>query len=203
MLLFVMGRKGSGFRVQGSGESNPESPISNQQVLHPSSFILHPSSSPQLALPPDVRLHRPGGVGQGAGRDVAAAGAMGLYLLWPTAGGTCSVGLADAALDGARGHGGRRLAVVRGGGPGDRLGVAAEVPLGIQSSPIPAADPNPRRRELSPPRRGRAGDFLYYFYQIPAVLFGFFPWSVFLGPALVDTIRRIRGKEDGEVRGQG
>ena len=27
---------------------------------------------------------------------------------------------------------------------------------------------------------------LYYFYQIPAVLVGFFPWSVFLGPTLVE-----------------
>jgi 4-amino-4-deoxy-L-arabinose transferase-like glycosyltransferase len=41
---------------------------------------------------------------------------------------------------------------------------------------------------------------LYYFYQIPAVLIGFFPWSVFLGPTLVDAFRRLRdGKmEKGE-----
>ena len=26
---------------------------------------------------------------------------------------------------------------------------------------------------------------LYYFYHIPAILVGFFPWSVFLGPTLV------------------
>ena len=36
---------------------------------------------------------------------------------------------------------------------------------------------------------------LYYFYQIPAILCGFFPWAVFLGPTLVDTIRRFRGKD--------
>ena len=34
---------------------------------------------------------------------------------------------------------------------------------------------------------------LYYFYQVPAVLVGFFPWSVFLGPTLLDTIRQWRG----------
>lgn len=44
---------------------------------------------------------------------------------------------------------------------------------------------------------------LYYFYQIPAILCGFFPWAVFLGPTLVETIRRIReGKESG-TRAQG
>ena len=37
---------------------------------------------------------------------------------------------------------------------------------------------------------------LYYFYYIPAILCGFFPWAVFLGPTLVDTVRRIRGKGD-------
>ena len=40
--------------------------------------------------------------------------------------------------------------------------------------------------------------FLYYFYQIPAVLIGFFPWSVFLGPALVDAVRRLREKNGSE-----
>lgn len=38
--------------------------------------------------------------------------------------------------------------------------------------------------------------FLYYFYQIPAILVGFFPWSVFLGPTVVDVIQRLRkGKQ--------
>ncbi len=39
---------------------------------------------------------------------------------------------------------------------------------------------------------------LYYFYQIPAVLVGFFPWSVFLGPTLVDTFRRLREGKRGK-----
>lgn len=34
--------------------------------------------------------------------------------------------------------------------------------------------------------------FLYFFYHIPALLVGFFPWSVFLGPTLVDTRERLR-----------
>lgn len=33
---------------------------------------------------------------------------------------------------------------------------------------------------------------LYYFFQIPAILVGFFPWSVFLGPTLVDAAQRLR-----------
>ena len=30
---------------------------------------------------------------------------------------------------------------------------------------------------------------LYYFYHVPAILVGFFPWSVFLGPTLVDVLQ--------------
>jgi 4-amino-4-deoxy-L-arabinose transferase-like glycosyltransferase len=36
---------------------------------------------------------------------------------------------------------------------------------------------------------------LYYFYQIPAILCGFFPWAVFLGPTLVETVRRLRRRD--------
>ncbi|MCE5266875.1 MAG: glycosyltransferase family 39 protein [Planctomycetaceae bacterium] len=36
---------------------------------------------------------------------------------------------------------------------------------------------------------------LYYFYHVPGVLFGFFPWSVFLGPTLVETVRRLRSEK--------
>jgi 4-amino-4-deoxy-L-arabinose transferase-like glycosyltransferase len=39
--------------------------------------------------------------------------------------------------------------------------------------------------------------FLYYLYYIPAILIGFFPWSVFLGPTLVDTVRRLREGKNG------
>jgi 4-amino-4-deoxy-L-arabinose transferase-like glycosyltransferase len=35
---------------------------------------------------------------------------------------------------------------------------------------------------------------LYYFYHVPGVLVGFFPWSVFLGPTLVETVRRLRSR---------
>jgi 4-amino-4-deoxy-L-arabinose transferase-like glycosyltransferase len=37
---------------------------------------------------------------------------------------------------------------------------------------------------------------LYYLFQIPAVLIGFFPWSVFLGPTAIDAIRRLREGRD-------
>jgi 4-amino-4-deoxy-L-arabinose transferase-like glycosyltransferase len=36
---------------------------------------------------------------------------------------------------------------------------------------------------------------LYYFYHIPSVLVGFFPWSVFLGPVAFDTVDRIRRRD--------
>ncbi len=36
---------------------------------------------------------------------------------------------------------------------------------------------------------------LYYFYHIPLLLVGFFPWAVFLGPALVETVRRLRRRD--------
>ncbi|MCD4726945.1 MAG: glycosyltransferase family 39 protein, partial [Pirellulales bacterium] len=35
---------------------------------------------------------------------------------------------------------------------------------------------------------------LYYFYHVPAILFGFFPWSVFLGPTLIHTYQCLRNK---------
>jgi 4-amino-4-deoxy-L-arabinose transferase-like glycosyltransferase len=34
----------------------------------------------------------------------------------------------------------------------------------------------------------------YYFYHVPAVLVGFFPWSVFLGPTLVGLVALLRKK---------
>ncbi len=39
------------------------------------------------------------------------------------------------------------------------------------------------------PLQGHSGPFYYY---LPAIAIGFFPWSVFLGPSLVESIRRIR-----------
>jgi 4-amino-4-deoxy-L-arabinose transferase-like glycosyltransferase len=35
---------------------------------------------------------------------------------------------------------------------------------------------------------------LYYFYHVPAVLVGFFPWSVFLGPTLIGVLWLLRKK---------
>lgn len=35
----------------------------------------------------------------------------------------------------------------------------------------------------------------YYLYHIPAILVGFFPWSVLLGPTVVDIVRRIRRRD--------
>ncbi len=42
------------------------------------------------------------------------------------------------------------------------------------------------------PMQGHSGPFWYY---IPAILVGFFPWSVFLGPALVELVRGIRSAQ--------
>jgi 4-amino-4-deoxy-L-arabinose transferase-like glycosyltransferase len=36
---------------------------------------------------------------------------------------------------------------------------------------------------------------LYYFYHVPFILVGFFPWAVFLGPAVVETVRRLRHRD--------
>ena len=36
---------------------------------------------------------------------------------------------------------------------------------------------------------------VYYFYYFPAILVGFFPWAVFLGPATVETVRRLRHRD--------
>jgi 4-amino-4-deoxy-L-arabinose transferase-like glycosyltransferase len=33
---------------------------------------------------------------------------------------------------------------------------------------------------------------LYYFYQFPAILIGFFPWSVLFGPTLIEVVGQIR-----------
>jgi 4-amino-4-deoxy-L-arabinose transferase-like glycosyltransferase len=42
------------------------------------------------------------------------------------------------------------------------------------------------------PSLGHSGPIWYY---IPMVLIGFFPWSVFLAPATIDTMRRIRDRD--------
>ncbi|HUT10543.1 MAG TPA: glycosyltransferase family 39 protein [Thermoguttaceae bacterium] len=44
------------------------------------------------------------------------------------------------------------------------------------------------------PLQGHSGPFFYY---IPAIFIGFFPWSVFLGPALIEAVRRIRRRGAG------
>ncbi|MCC6125866.1 MAG: glycosyltransferase family 39 protein [Pirellulales bacterium] len=44
-------------------------------------------------------------------------------------------------------------------------------------------------RRFTQPSLGHGGPFWYY---LPAVLIGFFPWSVFLGPTFVEVYRRIR-----------
>jgi 4-amino-4-deoxy-L-arabinose transferase-like glycosyltransferase len=36
---------------------------------------------------------------------------------------------------------------------------------------------------------------LYYFYHVPVILVGFFPWSVFLGPTVIDVTGRIRRRD--------
>ncbi len=52
-----------------------------------------------------------------------------------------------------------------------------------------------------------AVSILYYFYHVPAILFGFFPWSVFIGPTLIYTVQRLRKKKgselflDGKIKG--
>jgi len=47
-------------------------------------------------------------------------------------------------------------------------------------------------RPFVQPILGHSGPVWYY---IPIVLIGFFPWSVFLGPAAIDSMRRIRERD--------
>jgi 4-amino-4-deoxy-L-arabinose transferase-like glycosyltransferase len=44
-------------------------------------------------------------------------------------------------------------------------------------------------RPFTRPILGHGGPFWYY---VPAILIGFFPWSVFMGPTLIDWTQRIR-----------
>ncbi len=46
-------------------------------------------------------------------------------------------------------------------------------------------------RPFTQPFLGHSGPFWYY---IPAILIGFFPWAVFLGPSLMESWRRIAGR---------
>ncbi|MCS7305515.1 MAG: glycosyltransferase family 39 protein [Thermoguttaceae bacterium] len=48
------------------------------------------------------------------------------------------------------------------------------------------------------PMQGHSGPFWYY---IPAILVGFFPWSIFLGPALVELVRGIRMPKPDQAAG--
>ncbi len=47
-------------------------------------------------------------------------------------------------------------------------------------------------RPFMQPILGHSGPF---WLHIPYLLIGFFPWSVFLGPAIIETIRRIRDRD--------
>jgi len=46
-------------------------------------------------------------------------------------------------------------------------------------------------RPFTQPILGHSGPFWYY---VPAILIGFFPWSVFMGPTLIEMVRQIRGR---------
>ena len=47
-------------------------------------------------------------------------------------------------------------------------------------------------RPFMQPILGHSGPF---WLHVPYLLIGFFPWSVFLGPAIIETIRRIRDRD--------
>jgi 4-amino-4-deoxy-L-arabinose transferase-like glycosyltransferase len=54
-------------------------------------------------------------------------------------------------------------------------------------------------RPFKQPIQGHGGWLLSYLFHIPGILFGFFPWAVFLGPTLVDTVQRLRRKKGSEL----
>ena len=101
-----------------------------------------------------------------------------------------SLGMVDAALHGAARHGGRGPAVVRVGGHADRLEVARQFFLEFNLRPF--QQPILGHGDMSSHWGGSPGgepvSILYYFYHVPFMLVGFFPWAVFLGPTLVETV---------------
>ena len=194
-LMFVMGwEKGSGFRVQGAKSPNQQSTINHQQS--------------QFRLPNAIAAYACIGVtvlGKGPVGMLLPLAAMGLFLL---------------AINGWR-------SLLRSAWwmrPFTAVVVIAVVALpwyvlvGYQTdwewpkqfilkfNLRPFQKPILGHGDVSSFDRFAAMlvSILYYFYQIPAILIGFFPWSVFLGPTLVDSVRRLKeGKRAKEEKGKG
>ncbi len=185
MLFFVLGLKRPGSEAQ-----------------HPSSLILHPSGRP-------LRWPYAAGVYACVGLAVLAKGpvgmllplaAMGLYMLtangwrnilrsaWQMRPITALLVIAAVALPwyiavGVRTH-------------GEWLRV-----FFVEFNLRPFRQPIQTHGDVGSLQHALAMlvTILYYFYHVPGILFGFFPWSVFLGPALVQTIRQIRRAQDADA----
>jgi 4-amino-4-deoxy-L-arabinose transferase-like glycosyltransferase len=191
LLMFVMGRKGPGVRGQGAGASD----------IHHSSFIIHhsPSNPPKFNLRYAIPMYACIGLAvlaKGPVGMLLPLAAMGLYLL-----------VADGWRNVLRSAWWMR--------PLTALLVVAAVAVPwyvwvgyrtdgqwlwqffVEFNLRPFKQPIQGHGDASSLNRvlAIAASFSYYFYQIPAVLVGFFPWSVFLGPTLVDTVQRIRRRD--------
>ena len=132
--------------------------------------------------------------------------AMGLFLLVTRRlAESVSLGLVDAALHGAGHCGGRGRAVVH------RVGREThwEWPrkFFLEFNLRPFKQPILSHGDVSFLNKTLAvfASIAYYFYYIPAILYGFFPWSVFMVPTLLETSRCIRRRDDqgSGIRGQG
>ena len=196
--------------AQGSGSAvmSVRARIRNPQVRTSSSFIIilhHSLSWPYAArmyacIGLAVLAKGPVGMLLPLGRD-GTLHARGQRLAEPLA-----VGLADAAHHRAGGHCGRRPAVVHRGRPRDPRGMAADVLRGVQPSPLPAADPDARRRCSSSALAVWSGSSITSTTS-PASCSASFPGRCSWARRLVDTVREIRGQKSevrvrSEVRGQ-
>jgi 4-amino-4-deoxy-L-arabinose transferase-like glycosyltransferase len=187
-LMFVMGRvQGSGFRVQAT-KSGSQSTINSQQSKFPLPYAIAAYACIGVAV-----------LGKGPVGMLLPLAAMGLFLL--TVNGWRSLFRSAWWM----------------------RPVTALVVIGVVAVPWYVAvgyQTNgewPKQfflqfnlRPFQKPIQGH-GDalsalvsLLYYFYQVLAVLIFFFPWSVFLGPTVVDAVRRLReGKRENGENGNG
>jgi 4-amino-4-deoxy-L-arabinose transferase-like glycosyltransferase len=214
-LMFAIGwKEGSGARDQGPGgrerrrqgdkETRRQGQISSL-IPHPSSLIHHPSSlsflpsplSPLYAIPMYVCIGL-AALAKGPVGVVLPLAAMGLFLLvtrgwrnlfrsaWWMRPFTALVIVSAVAVPWYVWVG---------------LETHWELPMKflVEYNLRPFKQPILGHGDVSSFDRAMAAlvSALYYFYQIPAILCGFFPWSVFLLPTILETIRCIR-RRDGQ-----
>jgi 4-amino-4-deoxy-L-arabinose transferase-like glycosyltransferase len=200
-LMFVIGWKGSGVRGQGPGTGDPQSP--NLQISE------SPNPNPQSLIPNPFPLRYAVAAYACIGVAVLGKGPVGMLL--PLA----AMGLFLLMTNGWR----KLFSCAWWMRPVTAVMVVAVVALpwyvavGVETKGewLKEFFVNFNLRPFKQPIQGH-GDvsslarfsavlvsILYYFFQIPAILVGFFPWSVFLGPTALDIVRRLKSKGVGSL----